>query len=418
MKIRRHAGCCASLFFSQDAPFNHNAATYWLIAPGSHTTIWQYELSFNAIMGYVPAFHFYPLRLMNKLLLVSAFLLLAAGFSACKKGATAELEGDWLFPIAKGDLSINSLNSLKNLEYHIQIPAQSISQPVNIPVSSPGLQLQHVGPFPVQITDWLHRLDVDTLEFSGNLNNFFPVPIGAGTKVVMRTSADTSGTTNIAGTANIPATVLPGGLFSFDIKVLNKQLGDSVFFFLEEFNSPPYNNVVFSTTATQLNITLKVITASYAAIYTNKTFSSIDTTEFSAGSDDQLGVHTSGTLSDTATSGNINVFADNGLPANTIVQLYFLNSTKTQILDSLFVPESFTIAGGRTDGAGNATYVAPNSTKVPISRRKLDNIKQAAYVISNFRFNTIGFTGPYVSINRKPALTIQLTGDLKLNIRF
>ncbi len=349
---------------------------------------------------------------------LSTFALLLLALTGCKKDTTTELEGQWLFPIAKGALGLNSVNSLKNLQYHIQIPAQSISQPVNIPVSSPGLKLSHVGPFPVQITDWLKRLDVDTLAFSGSLNNFFPIPIGAGTQVVMRTSRDTSSPANIAGTATIAANIPPGSLFSFDIQVRKKSLSDSVFFFLENFNSPAYNNVTFTATATRLDIILKVINASYIEIYTNRTFSSTDTTEFSLGSDDQIGIHTNGSLSDTATSGVINVFADNSLPAHAGIQLYFLDQSRSLILDSLFLPPGSNVEGGRTDGAGNPAYISATATKVPISRGKLDRIKAAAYVISRFQFNTFGYPGLFVAANQNPNLSVQLTGDLKLNIRF
>src|ERR1051325_2345973 len=98
---------------------------------------------------------------------IPILLLFLAIATSCNKDKTSEFDGDWLFPIAKGDLSINSLSQLKNLAYNIEVPPLSIGQPVNIPVSSPGLQLSHVGPFAVQITDWLHRIDVDTLAFTG-----------------------------------------------------------------------------------------------------------------------------------------------------------------------------------------------------------------------------------------------------------
>lgn len=355
--------------------------------------------------------------LMNyRLLLPALFITLALG--SCKKDSETQLEGDWLFPIAKGELSLNSMQSLKNLKYNIQVPAQSLNVPTNVPVSSPGLQLKYVGPFGVQITDWLHRLDVDTLAFTGSLNNFFPIPIGAGTKVVMRTSRDTSSNSNVAGTAVIPNTVPPGGLFSFDISVLNKSLSDSVFFFLEDFNSPPYSNVTFTTTATQLNITLKVLTASFVQIYTNRSFTSTDTTEFDGSSIDRQTNSNNAVLHDTAARGVINVFADNGLPAHTRIQLYFLDASKTRVLDSLFTPTAFQIEGGRTDAAGNPQYVASTSAKVPINQLKVNHMKQAAYVVSQFNFNTIGYPSPYVAANKAPRLQVQLTGDLKLNIKF
>ena len=312
-------------------------------------------------------------------------LLLLATAASCNKDKTSELKGDWLFPIAKGDFSINSLSQLKNLDYQIEIPAYSIGQPVNILVSSPGIKIAHVGPFPVQITDWLHRVDIDTLAFSGTVNNFFPIPIGAGTIVTMRNTRDTIAS-NIVGSAVIDTTVMPGETFSFDILVANKTLGDSVYFFLDSFNSPPYNNVLFTSKPAQLNIRLKVITAGFVRIYTGKTFSSIDTAEFSVG-DDDISSRTNGSLTDTSVSGIINIFTDNGLPANVRSQLYFLNESKTQILDSLFIP-TLSIGGGLTDNAGNNTSINSTSTKVSVTRKKLDNLKLSKYMVSRFDFNT------------------------------
>lgn len=350
-----------------------------------------------------------------RILSALAFLIV---FASCKKDATTEMEGAWLFPIAKGNLSLNSLSTLKNLKYHIDIPAESLGQPAFVAVSAPGLQLAHVGPFPVQITDWLHRLDVDTLDFSGTLANFFPIAIGPGTRVVMRTSRDTSSDANIAGYAPIPNTVPAGKDFTFDIKVLNKTLGDSIFFFLENFNSPAYTGVTFTNAPTQLDVTLKVLTASYVEIYTGRTYESSDTTEFSAGTDDQIGGRSNGTLSDTSVSGYLTVYTDNSLPANASIQIYFMDATRTRAVDSLFYPTAFNVERGRTDGAGNPSFVASASIVVPVTRLKLDHVKQASYIVSRFQFNTMNTPGLYVATNRNPKLAIQLTGDLKLNIRF
>jgi hypothetical protein len=259
---------------------------------------------------------------------------------------------------------------------------------------------------------------VDTLDFSGTLANFFPVAIGPGTRVVMRTSRDTSSDANIAGYAPIPNTVPAGQNFTFDIKVLNKTLSDSVFFFLENFNTPAYSGVTFSNAPTSLDVTLKVLTASYVEIYTGRTYVSSDTTEFSAGTDDQIGGRTGGTLSDTSTAGVITVFTDNSLPANASIQIYFLDASRAKVIDSLFYPTAFNVERGRTDGAGNPSYVASASIKVPVTRLKLDHVKQAAYVVSRFQFNTMNTPGLYVATNKNPKLDIQLTGDLKLNIRF
>lgn len=351
---------------------------------------------------------------MKKLLCAGLAVLLAVTLASCSKDKTTDLEGEWLFPVAKGSLSINTISQLRDLEYHVRIPAPSINQPENIPVSSPGLRLAHVGPFPVRIIDWLKRMDVDTLEFTGSLQNFFPIPIGPGTIVTMRNTRDTIAA-NIVGTAFIGQTVLPGQTFSFDISVRGKTLYDSVYFFLDNFNSPAYSNVTFSTTPTQLDVTLKVITASYAEFYTSKTFSSRDTLDFDASGRDD--VTNSSAISDTSTSGTINVFTDNGLPAAVTGQLYFLDAFRHTLLDSLFIG-NLNVVGGRTDLSGNTTYTDSRMAVVAISRQKLERIKAAKYVATAFTFSTMGYPGIYVAANRSSKLVIQFTGDLNLRIHF
>ncbi len=350
-----------------------------------------------------------------KRILIPALAVVVA-VSSCKKDATGSLEGSWLFPIAKGSMSLNSMKELKNLGYHVQVPAFSIGQPVGVPVSSPGLSQRHVGPFAVQITPWLHRIDIDSLEFSGTLTNFFPVPIGAGTKLAMRTSRDTSSNANIAGAALIATNVAPGAKFTFDISITDKSLGDSVYFFLEDFTSPAYNNVVFTNNATTMDITLKVITSYYVEAYTNKTFSCIDTSDFDPGGIDQASEATGGVTSDTAIKGYINVFLDNSMPANATFQLYFLDKSKTYITDSLF-SKPIAIAGAITNAAGDPLNTISLQDKIPVTRRKIDLIKQSSFVVSSFHYNTNGYIGTYVSANKKPKLNIQFTGDINLRIK-
>ena len=353
---------------------------------------------------------------MNQWTRILAATLLPLAVASCAKDTKSDLQGEWLFPVAKGTLSINTISALRNLQYHVAIPAPSINQPVNIPVSSPGLQLAHVGPFAVRVTDWLKRMDVDTLDFSGALQNFFPIPIGAGTLVTMRNTRDTSAA-SIVGSALVSATVAPGETFSFDIQVLGKTVYDSVYFTLDQFNSPAYSNVTFATSPTKLDITLKVITANYIEVYTNKTFSSQDTTNFSAGSDNNLATQSGGILSDTTTSGYLTIFTDNGLPANVRGELYFLDASRTQILDSLFIPQ-LAADGGKTDGSGNTTFINSQQTTAVISRLKLNNIKAAKFVATQFYFNTSGYSGGFVSANKTPGLAIQITGDLNIHIKF
>jgi len=343
-------------------------------------------------------------------LLTFGGLLIVAG---CSKDRKTELQGNWLFPLAKGELSINSISTLENLEYNVDIPAFSLGVPENVSVSSPGLQISHVGPFALQIADWLRRVDIDTLEFTGSLQNFFPVPIGAGTRITMRNRRDTTAT-SVVGSMTIASDVAPGATFSFGINVYQKSLIDSVYFYLDEFRSPAYSNVVFSTTPSHLRIRLGVVSASYIEIYSNKRFSSTDTLEFNAGSDESI---SQTPLADTATRGELKVFADNGMPAAVSGQIYFLDNSRTRVLDSLFNGD-LVIGAGQTNTAGATTFTNSTRQSVAVSHKKLENIKAAAYIATRFTVSSQGVIPPYVGANRSASLRLQFTGDLNINVRF
>jgi hypothetical protein len=113
----------------------------------------------------------------------------------------------------------------------------------------------------------------------------------------------------------------------------------------------------------------------------------------------------------------INVFSDNGLPARVQGQMYFLNEARNKVLDSFFIGD-LVIAGGQTDASGNPTFINSQKAVVPITRKKLENMKQARFVATRFEFNTAGYPGLFVSANKTPRLTIQFTGDLNIRVAF
>lgn len=336
---------------------------------------------------------------------------------SCSKDKQMTANGDWLFPIAKGELSIASLGELSNLKYTVNIPPVSLGQPVGVPVISPGLNIDHVGPFALEITPWLHRVDLDTIEINAQLTNFFPIPIGAGTEISIRNTPDGTSTTNVIGRTVIPNDIASNQAFSVDFKSSNTFMGDSVYFFLDRFTSPAFANVVFDPKPATLVVTLKVIKASLAQLYNDKEFASIDTAAFKAGDTDNLGSGSGGVVSDTSVSGFINVFLDNSLPTNLAFQAYFLDESKSTVIDSLFINE-MKINGVVTDASGTPAGTNSTVTKVNITRKRIDNIKKAAYVVTKINFNTKGNAKPIIAANRQARLAIQLTGDLNIKISF
>jgi hypothetical protein len=353
-----------------------------------------------------------------KTLTLPLLALLCLTAASCKKDKQTNLEGDWLFPIAKTSFSLNSLEMFRKFSYQMELKPSDIHQPVGTPVSSTGLYIAYVGPATMPLMSCLARLDVDTLSFAGTFTNHFPVAVGAGTRLVMRTTADTTTATNIAGAVTVMEDIPPGGSFSFSVLVEHKILGERVYLYLDNFRTPAFSKVVFSSQPSTFDVRLDVFTASYAEMFTGRECMSEDTTEFSVGEKEQGGMQSGGVLSDTAMSGVINVFADNSLPCQGQWQLYFLNGDKSQVLDSLFYPAAFDIEAGRTSATGSPLNTASVMAKVPISRNKLERLKRAPFVVSRLRLSTMGMPGATVSADKTAALKLQLSGDLHLNIRF
>lgn len=352
---------------------------------------------------------------MNKILTGILICLAFPLLFSCNKDGYGSSEGAWLFPIAKGEFSLATLRNLRNTNYSATINPSNIGQPIGVVVNSPGLALDHVGPFAFRINDWLKRVDIDSLSISVSLDNAFPIPIGAGTIISIRNTNDVISNANIVSSVRIQQDILPGQRFAFDLKVLNKTLYDSVYFALDSFRSPPYNNVTFNTTPTLLQASLSIITSHYVEVYANKTISSKDTFEFDSGNQDNLGNNTGGIIHDSDVNGYLNVFLDNSVPANGKLQMYFLDATRTILLDSMF-DFPITFLAVETDAAGTPQSVNSTLTKVPIRRGKLDNIRQAKYTITDFVVNTNSTSKPFVSANRQATLKMQFTGDLNIRI--
>ena len=353
-----------------------------------------------------------------RLLFSSLFtVFLSFLITSCSKDKQMTANGDWLFPIAKGELSIASLGELNNLTYTVNIPPVSLGQPVGVPVTSPGLTIDHVGPFALEITPWLHRIDLDSIEINAKLTNFFPIPIGAGTEISIRNTSDGAATTNVIGRTIITKDIATNEAFSVDFNSANTFFGDSVYFFLDHFRSPAFASIVFNPQPATLVVTLKVIKASLAQLYSDKEFSSIDTAAFKAGDTDNLGSGTGGVVSDTSVSGFINVFLDNSLPTNLSLQAYFLDESRTMVIDSLFT-SLMKIDGVITDAAGTPASTKSTVTKVNITQKRVNNIKKAAFVVTKITFDTKGNAKPIIAANRQAKLAIQLTGDLNIKITF
>ncbi len=354
-------------------------------------------------------------------LLIVLLVLCSTYWMSCQKtplgtGGSTPWKSSWLFPAVKGDVSLANLKELRNNKFTHLIPALSLGMPTGVPLNLPGVTINHVGPFPQRISSWLYRANIDSFDLDISLQNLFPIPIGAGTKIVFRNDADTLNPANIIYSYSIPNDVAPHETFTINLKVINKTIEDTVFIYLDQFTSPGGNNVVFDPQPSLLTVTLKVLIMKSIEIYSNKQFVSTDTLGVSFGSSLNNQQQNNG-LTDTTATGQVHVYLENYMPVNTGIQVYFLNADKTAVIDSLFT-NRLSIAGATTDGTGEPLNQTNSETGIEITADRIRNIKSSTYCIFNFKFDTNGYPPPKVVANTHARLKIQITGDLNININF
>jgi hypothetical protein len=348
-------------------------------------------------------------------------LVLIIGASSCKKAPTGNSSGipwksSWLIPAIKGSLSLANLKELRDNEYTHEIPALSLGFPtgVQIPIIPP-ITINHIGPFAQQISPWLHKANVDSFDLDISLQNLFPIPIGAGTQVVLRNDRDSLNPANIIYTYTIPKDVAPNETFTINLKVINKSFEDTIFMYLDQFTSIGGTNVTFTPTPTLLTLKLKVLIMKSIEIYTNKSFESNEIIGLDLSSNSNSSSNSN--FSDTSATGNVTIYLDNLMPVNVGMQIYFLASDTITVVDSL-LSTPLTITGATTDIGGEPLNSTKSKSSIEVSVKRIENMKACKNIKFKFLFNTLGYPSTYVVANKNAKLLIQIVGDLNLDVKF
>lgn len=329
--------------------------------------------------------------------------------SACQKIVLDENEwqSDWLLPILKAKLTMAQLKEVKKQTISYSIPATDLGFTENVAIDVPAVSITNLGPYIQPLSDWVQSVTIDTLAIRIDINNVFPIAIGAGTQLTVRNSADTMITSNIVTCLTIPADILPGQRFESSIQVSKSTLEDNLYLFVDVLNTPGGTQVSFSTSPTLINISLEVIDLSKIRIYPSKEYTNKDT--FKIDFSNQY------TNIDSMANGNVTVSLENGLPIQTQVQLYFLDATKSTVIDSMFV-SSFEVQAGITDLNGFTSQSSTSSSTITLSAEKISRIRQARYAAVQYALSTPPNNGNSILIDKTAYLELFISGDLKFHI--
>jgi len=350
--------------------------------------------------------HHFKITLMR----IPIFLFLFIGIlmlASCSKDNSTTWKSDWILPLAKTKVSFESLKVFSEVKTTISIPSIDIGYASGVSVNVPAFTQKSSGPYKIPLSSWIKSVNFDSLEIIFRFNNLFPIVTGAGTKFSFRKTSNMSDPNNIIYQYHATQDIAAYETIEFDIKVANNNINDTVYLFLESFNSPGSNNVTFSSTPSTIDLELKILDIDYVDLYSNKSIDEIDTVALDF-ADEESPI-------DTSNYGKVMFYVDNGMPINFAIQLYFLDNINSAIIDSLLAP-TLDVVACSTDAAGAPINVITKKSEVSISAARIDKIKRCKKGILLFKLNTMSNTSPVSRINDLSFLKMQIAGDLHLSI--
>lgn len=346
-----------------------------------------------------------PMRVFVKLLFICTVSL-----ASCKKEFNMnKWEPDMLVPLIKGTATIKDVADLRDKIFVQNIPAIDIGFDPFVPVNVPELGISFVGPYPYTLSEYFRFVEVDSAVFEIELYNFFPIPISKGTKVIFRSSADTSTNANIIYSHELSQDIPAYGSYpKITDTVVNRIVTSEIFLYLENFKTAGATNVVFDTQPTQLKFEIKFLSVFRVALNTDKVYGISDTTEMELGED-------VADYDDSTATGKLNVFLTSSMPINFNFQMYFYDASQSVLIDSLYYGEIYA-PGCNTNQLGVPVDSVERKFEIPITSERVRRLKEAKYMAYRLTGNTYGYPPDVVYAGETCGFKIQITGDIKLKI--
>ena len=106
----------------------------------------------------------------------------------------------------------------------------------------------------------------------------------------------------------------------------------------------------------------------------------------------------------------------NGLPIGFEFQAYFLDSTQTIVLDSLFTEKALIDPADADPNTGMAITPNKSIAQMDITSERYEILRQAKWVTADMKVTSIGNGGNGVVATKNDELGVQLVGNFKMII--
>jgi hypothetical protein len=323
-------------------------------------------------------------------------ILFISALSACNFNPDKQIVPAWsmdfLGPLIKAEMNIQNINELTDLYVEKKIGLSDLySGSSTGNVSIPPFASPDLGPYGLDLTNAFGSAEIKSGELYFKITDSLQVDIITCTILIQQGSipllSDTTGPIEKnGGTYTSPVTNLANTTINSNMNVT-----------IKNFSSGGTGGMVSIDPARKLIVDVFLKNVKVKTIYINgsNTFTLVDTSEFSINGSN---------ISSQSVSGIFTTFLKNNIPLSFDFQIYFLDITRTEVLDSLFDSPSSIIEGNATSPEIQL-ITKVNSTKI-------SHLNNASYAKIKLKL-TNSATG---IIPDSLFLKMQVVGDLQIRL--
>jgi hypothetical protein len=314
------------------------------------------------------------------------------------------IQSEWLLPIAKTSVGFQNIKEISKIDFEVYVSPAELGFASNTPIDIPSFEIQTLGPYVKQLPSIVKTIQYDSLLFTIELVNGFPITLGAGTTISFRNSPAIADD-NLLFKWIIDEPTLPGQVVNLTTVSSSNHFNENIYIYVEDLQSPGGNNVVFSGFPLSISTEFEVIDLNYIELHTGNEILSIDTLSIS--------IEEPGDTFGVATGGVATIYFDNLLPAHQRFQAYFLDDGV--VIDSLFSSPGM-INGCSVDADGNPGELQSSQAKAPLSWSKWTKLAKSDKMVIHHHLHTNEYPGQHIRANENCRIDLQLVVDVLLNV--
>lgn len=347
---------------------------------------------------------------------ITLAIVMSLGIFSCENLDTfADLgwQPEILGPVVNTNVNYYDFEDLINSQKDYTVNAGSI------PGADPGTQLPFMpafGPLPKFPSEYLNLFEyaslvqIDSLNATITFENVFPVPIGQGTRIVIRDSINPS---IVVLDHEIDRDVPADSLYTIQILEEDLTITTTLELFVDDFQSPGSTEpVTFEEEELIIQLKIEFIKVDYAEVNPNIYYEITDTLGFDIGTIEETDY--------AAYSGNLFMFVTNSFPTAIDLELIFQDENNNPI-DTLFTEDPFnglyTIDAGEVNTSTGVVISPVESDKVTLLNidEDIESISKAKFIAVRAAFKT-GPTPPesYI-IDEESTFNLLITADIAID---